>query len=71
MNGSNSIGLVETKSFIFAESAPMQLDSGEALGPITLAYETYGRLNDDRSNALMICHALSGHAHAAGFNSPE
>src|SRR3974377_1301017 len=71
MNGSNSIGLVETKYFTFAESAPLQLDSGETLGPITLAYETYGRLNADRSNALLICPALSGHAHAAGFNSPE
>ena len=69
MNGSNSIGLVETKYFTFAQAAPMQLDSGEMLGPITLAYETYGRLNDDRSNAILICHALSGDSHAAGYYS--
>ena len=67
MNGSNSIGLVETRYFTFAEAAPMQLDSGETLGPITLAYETYGRLNEDRSNAILICHALSGDSHAAGY----
>ncbi|MFN8597841.1 MAG: homoserine O-acetyltransferase [Anaerolineae bacterium] len=71
MNGSNSIGLVETKYFTFADSAPMQLDSGETLGPITLAYETYGRLNEDRSNAILICHALSGDSHAAGYYSPD
>jgi len=44
---------------------PMPLDSGEALGPITLAYETYGSLNEDKSNAILIEHALSGDAHAA------
>ena len=71
MNGSNSIGLVETKYFTFADAAPMQLDSGETLGPITLAYETYGRLNEDRSNAILICHALSGDSHAAGYYSPD
>ncbi|HSD84932.1 MAG TPA: homoserine O-acetyltransferase, partial [Anaerolineae bacterium] len=66
-----SAGIVETQSFTFAEDEPLALDSGETLGPITLAYETYGQLNADRSNAILICHALSGHAHAAGFNSPD
>jgi homoserine O-acetyltransferase len=66
-----SAGIVETQYFTFAEDRPLPLDSGETLGPITLAYETYGQLNEDRSNAILICHALSGHAHAAGFNSPE
>lgn len=47
----------------------MRLDSGETLGPITLAYETYGRLNSDCSNAILILHALSGDAHAAGYHS--
>jgi homoserine O-acetyltransferase len=61
-----SVGLVETQYFTFADDEPMPLDSGETLGPITLAYETYGRLNEDRSNAVLILHALSGDAHAAG-----
>jgi homoserine O-acetyltransferase/O-succinyltransferase len=42
------------------------LESGEKLGPVTLAYETYGALNADRSNAVLLLHALSGDAHAAG-----
>jgi homoserine O-acetyltransferase len=62
-----SVGIVERQYFTFAEDSPMPLDSGETLGPITLAYETYGRLNPDRSNAIMIVHALSGDSHAAGY----
>jgi len=67
----DSVGLVERQYFTFATDEPMPLDSGETLGPITLAYETYGRLNADRSNAILILHALSGDAHAAGYHSPE
>jgi homoserine O-acetyltransferase len=66
-----SVGIVERKYFTFAQDAPMPLDSGESLGPITLAYETYGALNADRSNAILIVHALSGDAHAAGYRSPD
>src|SRR3990172_7334891 len=64
-----SIGLVETRYFTFA-SFPDELilDSGEKLGPITLAYETYGNPNDQRTNAILVLHALSGDAHAAGFH---
>ena len=65
----NSVGLVERQYFTFAVDEPMPLDSGETLGPITLAYETYGQLNAERTNAILILHALSGDAHAAGFNS--
>jgi len=66
-----SVGLVETRSFRFGEPPDeMPLDSGLKLGPITLAYETYGKLNAERGNAVLICHALSGDAHAAGYNSP-
>lgn len=63
------IGLVETKFFTFAAPPDeMILDSGEKLGTITLAYETYGKLNAQRSNAILVLHALSGDAHAAGFH---
>lgn len=60
------IGPVSTQFFTFAEDEPFRLESGETLQPVTLAYETYGALNADRSNAIVICHALSGSAHAAG-----
>lgn len=70
-NGHNSVGLVERQHYTFAENEPMVLDSGEKLGPITLAYETYGELNATRSNAVLISHALSGDAHAAGYHSAE
>ena len=45
----------------------MVLESGEKLGPIKLAYETYGELNKQKSNAVLVLHALSGDAHAAGL----
>lgn len=67
-----SIGLVQTHYYTFAyPPEEMVLESGEKLGPITLAYETYGRPNADRSNAILILHALSGDAHVAGYNTPE
>ena len=69
MDNTRSVGLVQRQYFSFAQDEPMPLDSGETLGPITLAYETYGRLNADRSNAILILHALSGDAHAAGYHS--
>jgi homoserine O-acetyltransferase len=67
----NSIGIVETQTFTFAEDEPFQLESGAALQPVTLAYETYGQLNAERSNAVLILHALSGSAHAAGYHNKD
>lgn len=67
-----SAGVISTRYFTFAEPPDeMVLESGERLGPVTLAYETYGRLNSDRSNAILACHALSGDAHAAGISADE
>lgn len=67
-----SVGIVETKYFTFAELPnQMELESGRMLGPVTLAYETYGNLSDSKDNAILILHALSGDAHAAGYNSPD
>lgn len=65
----DSVGIVKPQIFIFAENEPFQLDSGAALEPVKIAYEAYGRLNADRSNAILVLHALSGSAHAAGFHS--
>ena len=64
-----SVGIVETKQFTFAEPPhEMTLECGRTLGPITLAYETYGELNEARDNAILVVHALSGDAHAAGYH---
>ena len=64
----NSVGLVETKEFTFDS---LKLESGEVFGPITLAFETYGILNKEKTNAVLITHALSGDAHAAGIYNNE
>jgi homoserine O-acetyltransferase len=61
--------IVKTQYVTFDLEVPLQ--SGAKLGPITLAYETYGQLNADKSNAILLVHALSGDAHAAGRHSPS
>jgi len=67
-----SVGMVRPQSFTFAEPPnQMQLESGQKLGPVTLAYETCGRLNEARDNAILVVHALTGDAHAAGYHSAE
>ena len=70
-----SVGLVEKKFFTFAEP-PNQLilESNARLGPVTLAYETLGQLNEDKSNVILVLHALSGDSHVAGYydeNDPK
>ena len=45
------------------------LDSGATLGPVQVAFQTYGSLNDSKSNAVLICHAFSGDAHVAGIHA--
>lgn len=53
------------KRAVLATEAPLVLDSGDQLSPITIAYETYGTLNADASNAILLCHALTGDHYAA------
>lgn len=65
----NSVGIVEPQIFHF--DIPLKLRSGRILPQFDLVVETYGELNSDRSNAILICHALSGDHHAAGYNSLE
>ena len=67
-----SVGLVETQYYTFAQPPhELVLESGERLGPVTLAYETYGKLDQTKSNAVLLLHALSGDAHAAGFHEGD
>jgi len=67
-----SVGFVERKTFTFAEPPlELQLEFGGKLGPVTIAYETYGQLDRDGSNAVLVLHAFSGNAHAAGFHEGQ
>ena len=59
-----SVGTVETRYVDLP--APVRLDCGQSLHPVTVAYETYGTLSPARDNVILVCHALSGDAHAAG-----
>ncbi|HVW00152.1 MAG TPA: homoserine O-acetyltransferase [Planctomycetaceae bacterium] len=67
-----SVGIVQTQTIqLFQSPHPLVLASGERFGPITVAYETYGKLSPERDNAIFVCHALTGDAHVAGRRSPE
>ena len=68
----NSVGIVETQfATLFEPPHVLKTGSGEELGPITVAYETYGELSDKKDNAIFVCHALTGDAHAAGWHAHE
>src|ERR1700755_62312 len=60
-----SVGTIETQYLDLPE--PVRLDCGRDLYPVRVAYETYGTLAPGRDNVILVCHALSGDAHAAGF----
>ncbi|MDR3323230.1 MAG: homoserine O-acetyltransferase, partial [Zoogloeaceae bacterium] len=65
MNDLSSVGLVAPQTATFG--TPLTLKSGASLPGFTLVYETYGTLNAAKSNAVLVCHALSGNHHVAGF----
>jgi len=65
----NSVGIVTPQVIQFDD--PLTLACGRTLDQYQLVIETYGELNADASNAILICHALSGHHHAAGYHSME
>lgn len=56
------------KSVTFPQDRPLLTDGGRSIAPLTIGYETYGELNADRSNAILLCHALTGDQYAAGVN---
>jgi homoserine O-acetyltransferase len=63
----HSVGTVETRYLDLP--GPVRLDCGRELHPIRVAYETYGELSPQRDNVILVCHALSGDAHAAGLST--
>jgi homoserine O-acetyltransferase len=65
----DSVGLVSSTTYHI--DTPLELDCGRTLSSYDLIVETYGELNTDKSNAVLICHALSGDHHAAGYHTME
>lgn len=67
---SAGIGIVTPREYTFAtDDDLLLLESGRRFGPVTVRYETYGELNAERSNAILLLHAFSGDAHAAGYHA--
>ncbi|QEY24732.1 homoserine O-succinyltransferase MetX [Neisseria animalis] len=69
MNKKGSVGIVVPEKIPF--ETPLVLENGQTLPRFDLMIETYGTLNADKSNAVLVCHALSGHHHVAGYHSPQ
>ncbi len=65
----SSVGVVTPQQFVHAQ--PLLLKCGVSLDGFELVYETYGKLNSTASNAVLVCHALSGNHHAAGVYKAE
>ncbi len=64
-----SVGLTNTRTIALPD--PFRTDSGETLPEVQVAYETYGELSPSADNAVLVIHALTGDAHAAGFHNPD
>lgn len=70
--GESTVGIVEKQFFTFAHPPDeITLENGSTIGPVTIAYETYGELNEAKNNAILIVHAFSGDAHVAGHYSDD
>ena len=67
----DSVGLVESQDFRFAPDEVLELDCGRRLRDVVIRYETYGTLNSDKSNVILVEHALTGDAHLAGYHTPN
>ena len=65
----NSVGIITPKTVDIHQN--LKLDCGKDLESFSLVYETYGKLNTKKDNAILICHALSGDHHAAGYHSSD
>ena len=63
----HDLSVVQPQWVTFAQSS-LLLESGKTFGTLTVQYETYGTLNEDRSNAILLVHAFSGDAHVAGYH---
>lgn len=70
MQDPHSVGVVDRQYAHFPD-VTLELQSGSVLEGFTLAYESYGKLNEDQSNAILICHALSGDSHVAGYYTDD